>query len=499
MAQWFAGNFELCLDLCDAVTDKAPDTLAQLALLRGRALLRLNRAADALAILDSFPWPEAGDVAVTARMLTGAAFIRSNEVGRGLALLDALQESATAAHPTIQSEIALNRALGHFCRREVDLADRALDRVTSDADIVFARSLEYRGWIACARVKYALGARYFLAALDHLDHCKHYDRYMEANCAHVLASLAIELLDPPTWVVVVERRAKIDWSAQDIQRHRFWIAMSAASYAYEIEGADLVAISEARMAETLAPTPAARVEALCRRAATAGRADEPLSQIDHTDAAYELFASLDPKAFDEHDKLVPLVLAKELSIAGRVEHAQRILSLYREQPEMSPLLAVTGNPFRYAFERLVEGFVAESAEDRVRARRAYLDAFTRFRAIDYKRRAVHAALRLGRLLNEPRLFEYADVTTRHLPARSWLRQQVENIPTDVIVRGLSGARRDVLNLLCKGLTIDEIAAQRGRSPKTVANTVTEIYRAFSVRNRAELVNELLRRGIIKPA
>ena len=46
MAQWFAGNFELCLDLCDAVTDKAPDTVAQLALLRVRALLRLNRAAD---------------------------------------------------------------------------------------------------------------------------------------------------------------------------------------------------------------------------------------------------------------------------------------------------------------------------------------------------------------------------------------------------------------------------------------------------------------------
>jgi len=76
---------------------------------------------------------------------------------------------------------------------------------------------------------------------------------------------------------------------------------------------------------------------------------------------------------------------------------------------------------------------------------------------------------------------------------------VENIPTDVIVRGLSRARRDVLHLLCKGLTVDEIAAQRGRSPKTIANTVTDLYRAFNVRNRAELLRELLRRGVIKPA
>jgi DNA-binding CsgD family transcriptional regulator len=500
MDLWFAGSFELCLDMCNAVKGTAPDTVAQLALLRARALLRLNRADEALHIVEESSWPESGDIAVTARMLTGAAFIRSNEVERGLTVLDALQESALSAHPTIQSEIALNRALGHFCRGEVDAADRALDMVTTNADIVYARALEYRGWIACRRTKFVLAIGYFRAALEQLDRCKHYDRYMEANCAHVLASLSIELLDPPTWRVVVERRAKIDWSAQEIQRHRFWIALCAATYAYEIEGADLVAISEARTAEMLAPTPAARVEALCRRAATAGRADERLAHRDHTDEAYELFVTLDPQQFDDNDKLVPLALAQELSLTGRVEQAQRIFTAYQQQqPEMSPLLAVTGNPTRFAFERLVEGFIAESADERAHARRAYLDSFTHFRAIDYKRRAVHAALRLGALLNEAELFEYADLTTRHLPPQSWLRQQVENLPTDIIIRGLSAARREVLQHLCKGLTIDQIAATRGRSPKTVANTVTEVYRAFNVRNRAELLNELLRRGIIKPA
>ena len=77
---------------------------------------------------------------------------------------------------------------------------------------------------------------------------------------------------------------------------------------------------------------------------------------------------------------------------------------------------MTGNPFRYAFERLVEGFIAESADERPRARRAHLDAFTKFRAIDYKRRAVHTALRLGSLLNEAELFEFADFMMRDLTA-----------------------------------------------------------------------------------
>src|SRR5437660_3885452 len=73
-------------------------------------------------------------------------------------------------------------------------------------------------------------------------------RYYSAlpSCrAQVLATLAVERLDPATWSIVAERREKIDWSAKDIQRHRFWITLCAATYAYEIEGADLQALPRA--------------------------------------------------------------------------------------------------------------------------------------------------------------------------------------------------------------------------------------------------------------
>lgn len=462
-------------------------------------MLRLGCPEDALRVLEAFPRSGTGDAAVTARMLAGAAYVRADEIGRGLEILVQLQSEAGSAHPAIQSEIALNCALAHFCKRDLIEADRALSSVATDSDILYARALEYRGWIACARSKYGLAAGYFQLALEHLDECRHQDRYMEANCAQILGALAVERLDHSMWSVVRERRAKIDWTTEGIQRPRFWLTMAAATFAFEMEGDELTAVTEARNAERFAPTPAARVEALCRRAATVARAEERLSQHDHTAAAYDLFQTLDPKQFEDYDKLVPLVLAKELALVGRMEEARRVFVLYKERPLTSPLLAMTGDPTRYANEKLIEGLIAEGSSERAEAHRAYLESFLMFRRMDYNWRAVHAALRLGWLRNERAMFEYADEATRHLPERSWLRQQVARVPTDIVLRGLQPAQRDVLKLLCAGKTTDEIAQERGVSPGHVKNIVSNIYKAFRVRNRAELLSELLRRGVLKPA
>jgi DNA-binding CsgD family transcriptional regulator/tetratricopeptide (TPR) repeat protein len=467
-------------------------------LIRTRALLRLDRTDEALNSLEKLlSTLTEGDARRTAEMLLGSAHIRRGEIGRGMEILAAADAKAATAHATIRSEIALNRALGFFGSRDLDAAECALMAVDPNSDIVFARALEYRGWIASARTDYALAAEFFLSALHYLDSCRHYDRFMEGNCVQALANLAVERLEPETWGVVATRRAKIDWSASGLTTFRFWIALNAATYAYEIDGAPFTAIREARLAQDIAPTPAAHVEALCRRAATMQRAQERLGQHDHTDAAFELFEKLDPRTFVQDDKLVPLLLAKELTISGRLEEAHKVYDIYKHQSATSPLLAVTGDPRLRAFERLVEGHMAEARRSKVGAHHAYLDAFVSLRKVGYKRRAVHAALRLGWLLNERHLFEYADETTRHLPEQSWLRRQVQKMPTDVVLLSLTPTQRDVLDLLCAGKTVEEIARTRDRSVKTIHATVTAIYKAFRVRNRTELLNELLTRRILQ--
>jgi DNA-binding CsgD family transcriptional regulator len=497
---WFSGNFEHCLELCDSVEPTDPDTVLQLAQLKARAHSRLGLWQDAVAILAAaFQHGGSTDEALTTRMLTGAAYVRGGQLGHGLDILTAAQHDAGSAHPTVRSEIALNRALAYFGLRDLTTAEAALSLVSPNSDIVFARALEYRGWIASARADYALAVEYFLASLDCLDTCRHYDRFLEGNALQALAHLALERLEPETWVTVAKRRETIDWSASGLARPHFWVVINAATYAFEVAGTPLDALSEGRLAEKIAPTPAARVEALCRRAATVGHSDERLARRDHTEEAYELYLALDPKSLQGDDRLVSLILAKQLALSGRVAQAKKLHAIYREHSQTSPLLAVTGDPRQRAYEKLVEGEIAEADGQKAPARRAYLDALAGYRKIGYTRRAVHAALHLGWLLNEADLFAYADEVTRHLPQRSWLRQQVQRAPTDQIIKSLRPAQRDVLHLLCVGKSIEEVAENRARSIKTIEATMTEIYKAFNVRSRVELLHELLRRGILKPA
>jgi hypothetical protein len=188
LAAWCDGEFERCLALCDAIGGRPG---ADASVLRARALMRLSRAADAReTLLDTTP--ATPDAALTVQLLLGAAEIRLGDVDAGLVRLDTAQITAVTAHPTIRSEIALGRALAHYARRDYAAATTALRRVSPNSDIVYARALEYRGWIAFARGRRDGGAGFFVGALEQLDRCRHRDRFLEANALQALSYAAAE-------------------------------------------------------------------------------------------------------------------------------------------------------------------------------------------------------------------------------------------------------------------------------------------------------------------
>ncbi len=497
MHAWFAGAFERCLELCEAARPRDVESRVHIALLRARALLRLDRHAEALNVLqDAAAIPSGSDESMTLRMLTGAAHVRAGDVERGLACLKDVQKDAAGAHPTIRSEIALNVALAHYGRREFDAAERALDEVDSKADIVFARALEYRGWIAFSRVDGEAATTMFFRALEALDRCRHYDRFLEANCIRALSHLALERLDRKAWALVEERRARFDWSADGVSQPHFWMAYCAATYAMDVQGNALRAAREARIAERVAPTEAYRVQALCKRAAIARSAGEPLSERDNAEAAAELFATLTPSDLAGDAAIVALVLAEQLATLPLGDAARSALNVFMRPARRSSVLWMTHSPITHAYQRLVEGAVCEATGERRGALRRYREAFKMYAALGYKRRSLDVSLRLMRLSGDPAATAYAQTHARKLPAQSWIRREIEKTKSRAVK--LTAVQREVLLLICRGKSNPEIGRLRKRSLHTIRNLVSRLFEIFEVSSREELAVECVRRGLYTP-
>ncbi|HTD38044.1 MAG TPA: hypothetical protein VK669_11055 [Candidatus Limnocylindrales bacterium] len=423
MRAWFAGDFEGCLALCDRVRPSDVDMVSQLALLRARALLRLSRAQEAVAVVSgAFIAHGTLDASLTARMLLGQAYVRLGEHDRGLAMLRDAYAGADDAHPTIRSEIALNVALGYYGLRKLDEADAALELVHDGADIVHARALEYRGWVAVARTDYAAATRLFGDALRRLDGCRHYDRFLEATAIHGIALLASERLDRTAWLQAEPRAARFDWSADGLALPYHLMAIHV-SVLYEAEGRIREALRATHDAERIAISPAHALYAQIRRAAILRVMRERYAHDDLVATIRRGLDELAPSSLQGDLRWLPLALAEEIAYAGDVFGARALVKRFHDLPSPSRMSAMADDPRDEAYQLFVDAVVADAAGDLHDAHARYQRAFQIYHRIGYERRALLAALRLGELTGQTYLLEYVDRTLRKLSARSPLRER----------------------------------------------------------------------------
>jgi DNA-binding NarL/FixJ family response regulator len=499
MRAWFAGDFDGCLALCERVRPNDVDMVSQLALLRARALLRVGQPDDAIAVVRGvFVAHGTLDASLTARMLLGMAYVRRGDLREGLALLQQLYASAESAHPTIRSEIALNIGLAYYGLRELDAADRALDLVAPNTDIVHARALENRAWIASARRDYAGAMRHFEAALRRLDECRHYDRMLEANAMKGLAILAAERLDRTAFTFVELRAERFDWTARGLAGSLYGVTFSA-SMMDEVNGRIRDALRWAREAERAAPNEAMRLFAMCRRATVLRNADERYGHHDLVMQIQAALRELDLSNASGDEREVPPALAIELAWSGDVLGARALLKQYDALPPASGMSSLLDDPRPAGARLYAEAVVADGAGDHQQAHHRYREAFQIFHRHGFERRALHAALRLGELTGQTYLLEYAERVLRKLSAHSPLRLRARRhnaALADPVVAELSRTERAVLQLVCDGKSTAEIALLRNRSKQTIRNTVSRILGAFEVGDRQALLRECVKRGII---
>ena len=421
MRSWFAGDFDGCLALCDRVRPNDVDMVSQLALLRARALLRLGRPDEAIQVVRNvFVAHDTLDASLTAQMLLGAAHVRRGDHRRGLFLLEAARAASAQAHPTIRSEIALDIALAHYALRDLDGVARALDEVAPTADIVHARALQTRGWLAVARGDYVGATDAFRAALLRLDGCRQTDRLLEAHTVQALAILAAERLDHAAWLFVEQRARRLDWTASGLAAPYYGIAISA-SMVEEVHGRIDEALRWAGEAEEVARNEGARLFATCRRATVLRTAGEAYGHRDLVARVRRAVQTLDLAAFDGDERGLAIALAIEVAASGDVLGGRALLKRYDDLPPPSPLLSLTGDRRPVGFRAFADAVVADAAGDVAQAHQCYREAFQIFHGIGYARRALLAALRLGELTGQTYLLEYVDRTLRRLADRSPLR------------------------------------------------------------------------------
>ncbi len=495
-AAWLAGDAERVLALCVALPAGEATTVRAM-VLRARALLRLRRTREAIALLESRPVVEAtGDEGATATMLLGTAYGRSGDVERGLAILGDASRRASQADPSIRSEIALGIALAHYQRREFERAELALRDVDPGSDLIYARALECRGWIAKVQNDFRAAVAAFEASLAQLDRCRQFDRFLEANLVTTLGYIAVELLDFTRWDALRERARMMSWESPGVQYYRFWFEMNR-SMAHEIAGRPRDALQAARNAAACAPSDAFGLFAHCRRAAVLFSYGELLGFEDLAAFIRAEFEAIDLRLLHAFEEInLPVVVAETLALIG--DGAGASAALHRLDT-LSPaqLALLHDEPMKRAYLSFVEGLAADANSDAFSAQHRYRDALRVFTDIGMTRRAILAALRLGELNGDPELLAFVEDYARTLPGASWIRTRATRFAawqTDPVLANLTRAEREVLELLHEGKSTAEMAAIRGRSTQTIRNTVSKLLRTFSVDNRQALIKECSSRG-----
>jgi DNA-binding CsgD family transcriptional regulator/predicted negative regulator of RcsB-dependent stress response len=488
------GDFEEALAGCDAISGSDDAIRYDVALLRARVLLRLGRPDRAVDALRACAYtPTSIEPYIVAKMLLGASYVRLGQTARGDALLVEAAGLTRDAHPTIRAEVALNLGIARCALQKYDDAEKQLASVTPEADIIYARAVEYLGWVAFTRGDFDLAAERFRGALRALAACKYRDRYVEANVLQGLTALSAELLQAEGWPVLQRTIRAFSWAQDGLAQPRFWVAFHA-SMLCEICGDADGARAWARDAESQAPNAAYRILAQCRIAAVFRGLKEWGAHREFIDRARETYATLSPVELGDDQKQLPVLLAEELAHAGLTGDAALLMSQYRDVivPSLRSGLAEDRDT---AVENTVDGFVREAAGDFKGAIRCFTSALRLHKRARFRRRGSEVALRLARLTGAKRYVDYATRALDGVDPSYWPVVQLGDLESSA-GPSLTETERAILTLLVRGRAYKEIAAVRAISWKTVANHVQMLFRKFDVNSRGQLAAEALRRGLV---
>jgi DNA-binding CsgD family transcriptional regulator len=98
--------------------------------------------------------------------------------------------------------------------------------------------------------------------------------------------------------------------------------------------------------------------------------------------------------------------------------------------------------------------------------------------------------------SEEYVWGHIDAVVAGIAKGSWIGPVADQLRRARHVAELTPLQREHLRLVCAGMSTPDIARIRKRSKHTVRNQIASLFETFSVHNRAELVAECARLGIL---
>ncbi len=503
---WSRGDFNGCLDLLDEIEVSPAQRVSwvEATLLRARALYRLRRYAELIALLEPVLRKFApGDELCTAQMLLGSAIARSGDIERGLAMLEttAALAEARGVHRAVRAEIAHARALAHWTRRELETAERlARTAEAAGADSISVRATQLRAFIALAQQRFGDALALFNLTYDAYWRCAERDADLAEMIVHQIAGLEIVLRSRTvhgTHAVPDRRRVRDPWDttpdAASVTRLK---TFGVDAWLFALDGDRDTAFRKIHQAEQMAREAAWRVWALAGRASLAAAFGELGSAREHAAFATEISRDVEWGKTTYEERVGLLLLAEILAVTDPAS-ASVTLATYDALPRMNPEYAGTGDPRFEALEDYVRGVVLRVNGHGVAASEFLTKAARSYEACGHLWRTALTRLELHLTSARGGHLEAARaIVAEHFP-HSFLARRVgiEGVCDPVVAR-LTPAQRDVLALLLDGLNAREIATSTGRAYNTVRVHIDRLRESFGAASIHALVVDCHRRGVV---
>ncbi len=467
-----------------------PDAHAA-AILAARVHLRTTDPAAAAAGLEAEG--RARRLSATAVTLLGVAYCRLGDTATGVSMIERAHRDASA--PEERAESAYYRAWVAYAERDLDVAERWIATALDDAaGILYARGLALSAWISEVREDYRGTVRALRLALNALRSADERDDELQARIVHGLATFGAELPDQALAAFARAQSAATTWPPSAVvQRFQTWLHLAIAR---ENEGLPETALDELDEPQTVAPVqPAFEAQAQLESADVYRMLGEPVAARRSLRAAAHALRRVDWKSASIDDTMALLesaCLAARLDPTTASEWIVRYAAVPKDDPGWSTL---KGDIRVHALELHARGLVDVAIADRNRGLRRLQEAAAMWERVGYLRRAAHAAADLA---------ASGDVSSADRIAR--LLAKAPHHPLLHFAAGASGDAGDavpagpdllpaearVLEALCAGTSVKEMARAWGRSEFTIRNQLKRLFAKFGVASSAALVAKALR-------